>query len=158
MALKFILRLWIQKRRGRNFLAYPTRQAFALPIYQDKQLSQPTPIAYYIMTYAQYPHGHIFAYRYNTPGMDASLRYLLVNQSCEVWRVEDNVQKTSFSCFLMKYFAATNLQNVAFWSTKSIMSWPTHPFRLAESTAKVVNYFGLSKSRVNKNAIYASYA
>ena len=38
------------------------------------------------------------AYGYNTPNVDASLRYLLVKSSCEVESVEDNVQKTSFSC------------------------------------------------------------
>ena len=36
------------------------------------------------------------AYGYNTPNVDASLRYLLVKSSCEVESVEDNVQKTSF--------------------------------------------------------------
>ena len=35
------------KKRGRNFLAHPTHLAFALPFRRDKQLSQPTPIAYY---------------------------------------------------------------------------------------------------------------
>ena len=72
-----------KKDVGETFLLIP-RSGLRIAFYQDKQLSQPTPIAYYIMTYAQYPHGHIFAYRYNTLGMDASLRYLLVNQSCEV--------------------------------------------------------------------------
>ena len=56
-----------KKDVGETFLLIPPYQAFALPFHRDKQLSQPTPIAYYIMTYAQYPHGHTFAYRYNTP-------------------------------------------------------------------------------------------
>ena len=63
-ALKLILWLWIQKKTWEKLsLLIPLVLAFALPIYQDKQLSQPTPIAYYIMTYALYPHGHTFAYR-----------------------------------------------------------------------------------------------
>ena len=37
------------------------------------------------------------AYGYNTPYVDASLRYLHVEpKGCEVLDVEDNVQKTSF--------------------------------------------------------------
>ena len=68
-----------KKDVGETILAYPSHQAFALPFHRDKQLSQPTPIAYYIMTYALHPHGYIFAYRYNTLGMDASLRYLLMD-------------------------------------------------------------------------------
>ena len=34
--------------------------------------------------------------RVNTPGMDASLRYLLLGSSCEVESVEDNVRKRPF--------------------------------------------------------------
>ena len=68
-----------KKDVGETFLLIPPYQAFALPFHRDKQLSQPTPIAYYIMTYTLYPRGHIFAYRYNTLGMDASLRYLLMD-------------------------------------------------------------------------------
>ena len=97
---------------GETFLLIP-RSGLRIAFYQDKQLSQPTPIAYYIMTYAQYPHGHIFAYRYNTLGMDASLRYLLVKSKLRSSIVEDNVQKTSFSCFSMKHFAEIKLQHAA---------------------------------------------
>ena len=72
------------------------RSGLRIAFYQDKQLSQPTPIAYYIMTYAQYPHGHIFAYRYNTPWHG---RFVAVSSGKSKLRssiVEDNVQKTSF--------------------------------------------------------------
>ena len=75
----------------------PPYQAFALPFHRDKQLSQPTPIAYYIMTYAQYPHGHIFAYRYNTPWHG---RFVAISSDgfivAKFDMIEDSVQKTSF--------------------------------------------------------------
>ena len=51
--------------------------------------------------------GTPMAYRYNTPNVDASLRYLLVKSSCEVESVEDNVQKTSFSCSSVRLGANT---------------------------------------------------
>ena len=92
-----------KKDVGETFLLIP-RSGLRIAFYQDKQLSQPTPIAYYIMTYAQYPHGHIFAYRYNTLGMDASLRYLLVKSKLRSSIVEDNVQKTSFSLASIMWF------------------------------------------------------
>ncbi len=38
-----------KKDVGETSLLIPLVLAFALPIYQDKQLSQPTPIAYYII-------------------------------------------------------------------------------------------------------------
>ncbi|MBR5481660.1 MAG: hypothetical protein IKU85_08220 [Bacteroidaceae bacterium] len=34
----------IKKDVGKTFIAYPTIQAFALPMHKDKQLSQPTPL------------------------------------------------------------------------------------------------------------------
>ena len=111
-ALKLILRLWIQKRRGRNFLAYPSHQAFALPFHRDKQLSQPTPIAYYIMTYAQYPHGHTFAYRYNTPWHGRFVARS--SDGFKVAKFDDSkitFRKRPFSCFSMKHFVETNLQH-----------------------------------------------
>ena len=73
-----------KKDVGETFLLIPRFEAFALPFHRDKQLSQPTPTAYYIVMYASCPHEHTFAYRYNTLGMDASLRYLLMDQVCEV--------------------------------------------------------------------------
>ena len=54
-----------------------------------------------------------FAYRYNTLGMDASLRYLLVKSKLRSSIVEDNVQKTSFSCSSMKHFVEIKLQHAA---------------------------------------------
>ncbi len=33
-----------KKDVGETFIAYPNRQAFALPMHRDKQLSQPTPL------------------------------------------------------------------------------------------------------------------
>ena len=79
----------IKKTWEKLLVAYPNRQAFALPMYKDKQLSQPTPIAYYIIGMQQKCSPTLWdtpmAYGYNTPSMDASLRYLLVHyQSCEV--------------------------------------------------------------------------
>ena len=73
------------------------RSGLRIAFYQDKQLSQPTPIAYYIMTYAQYPHGHTFAYRYNTPWHG---RFVAISSDgfkvAKFDMIEDSVQKTSF--------------------------------------------------------------
>ena len=44
--------------------------------------------------------GTPMAYRYNTPNVDASLRYLLLGSKLRSLIVEDNVQKTSFSICL----------------------------------------------------------
>ena len=42
----------------------------------------------------------LIAYGYNTPGMDASLRYLPIESKLRSSIVEDNVQKTSFFLLL----------------------------------------------------------
>ena len=76
-----------KKDVGETFLLIP-RSGLRIAFYQDKQLSQPTPIAYHVIGIQQniilFLREILAIYRYNTPSMDASLRYLLVNQSCEV--------------------------------------------------------------------------
>ena len=92
-----------KKDVGETFLLIP-RSGLRIAFYQDKQLSQPTPIAYYIMTYALYPLGHTFAYRYNTPWHG---RFVAVSSGKSKLRssiVEDNVQKTSFFLLLNETF------------------------------------------------------
>ena len=43
----YSVNLWKQKRHGRfQPFAHPCCQAFALPLYKDKQRSQPTPSDY----------------------------------------------------------------------------------------------------------------
>ena len=77
------------------------------------------------------------AYGYNTPSMDASLRYLLVKSSCEVESVEDNVQKTSFSCSSVRLVASTKFAVNDVRSEHGIQYVLTHPsLRLAKSQQK----------------------
>ena len=146
-----------KKDVGETSAAYPSHQAFALPFHRDKQLSQPTPIAYYIMTYAQYPHGHTFAYRYNTPWHGR-----FVARSSDGFKVAkfDDSKIT----FRKRPFPAppwNTLQTLIYnmrhlRSTKSIMSWPTHPFGLAESTAKLQHFFESCKLYVYFAAFFYS--
>ena len=71
--------------------------------------------------------GTPMAYGYNTPNVDASLRYLLVKSSCEVESVEDNVQKTSFSCSSLRLGASTKLAVSDAHSEHEIQNVLTHP-------------------------------
>ena len=71
-----------KKDVGETSAAYPSHQAFALPFHRDKQLSQPTPLGI-IYNVCCRPLG-LHTYGYNTPCADASLRYLLMDQVCEV--------------------------------------------------------------------------
>ena len=81
--------------------------------------------------------GTLMAYRYNTPNVDASLRYLLVKSSCEVESVEDNVQKTSFSCSSVRLGVGARSTVSGAQSEHGIQYVLTHPsLRLAESQQK----------------------
>ncbi len=67
------------------------------------------------------------AYGYNTPNVDASLRYLLVKSSCEVESVEDNVQKTSFSCSSVRLGVGARSTMSDALSEHGIQNVLTHP-------------------------------
>ena len=71
-----------KKDVGETSIAYPTIQAFALPMHKDKQLSQPTPLGI-IYNVCCRPFG-LQAYGYNTPHVDALYRNILMDQVCEV--------------------------------------------------------------------------
>ena len=96
-----------KKDVGELSAAYPTSEAFALPYYRDKQLSQPTSLGIIYKVCCQ-PENRLTTYGYNTPYVDASLRYLLVIEVCEVSDVEDNVRKRPF--MLMHRTGITSLQ------------------------------------------------
>jgi len=72
-----------KKRRGSYHLVPIPHARPSLPIYKDKQLSQPTPCIIIA--------GQVFRPEYNTLNADAPLPHLLVGQNCEVLHEEDNV-------------------------------------------------------------------
>ena len=71
-----VIKYWKQKDVGVQLsAAYLADWAFAMPFYQDKQLSQPTPAYYNRCMQQRARDGSGFqAYRYNTPYVNASLR------------------------------------------------------------------------------------
>ena len=74
-----------KKDVGETSAAYPSHQAFALPFHRDKQLSQPTPLGIIYNVY--YRSCDLQTYGYNTPSMDASLRYLLLDLEVAKFRM-----------------------------------------------------------------------
>ena len=71
--------------------------------------------------------GTSMAYRYNTPNVDASLRYLLLGSKLRSLIVEDNVQKTSFSCSSVRLGASTKFAVSGALSEHGIQYVLTHP-------------------------------
>ena len=71
--------------------------------------------------------GTPMAYRYNTPNVDASLRYLLLGSKLRSLIVEDNVQKTSFSCSSVRLGVGTRSTVSGALSEHGIQYVLTHP-------------------------------
>ena len=143
---------------GETILAYPTRLGLRIA-YLPGWATQPAHAnsvschrhtTKYLLLYSK----EILAiYRYNTPSMDASLRYLPVNQSCEVWRVEDNIQKMSFLILNSAILADMRSAVKGTIEYRIHMSWPSLPFGLVESTAKLLHFFELRK----KNRLFRDF-
>ena len=74
--------------------------AFALPFTKISNSASPRQLCIICLSMqrklSSFWEDTIVAYGYNTPSMDASLRYLLVKSKLRSSTVEDSVQKTSF--------------------------------------------------------------
>ena len=83
--------------------------AFALPSIEISNSASPRQlrIKRLVCDIDVHPFGEHFAYGYNTPSMDASLRYLLMESKLRSSIVEDSVMKTSF--LLLKDVSCTGI-------------------------------------------------
>ncbi|MDE5783554.1 MAG: hypothetical protein K2H97_04420 [Prevotella sp.] len=81
---------------GVNFPSLIPRSGSRIALSQDKQLSQPTPFAYYIVIMLIANNG-CQALGYNTPYVDASLRNLPRVSNLRDLSMEDNVSENVLS-------------------------------------------------------------